>query len=279
MANLAVPAVTAGLGYMVGGPTGAQVGWMIGSSYMASKQVIRQPAVGDLRIQTATYGVPIPFVVGSQRIAGNVIWASEKRTYDIKTRTGKGGGPTTVQTGYRQDMAILLCKGPITGISRMWANNAIIVNGNAIEIGSISQGSGYTKSGTYQSVPLTGGSGQGARGELVVADGKVKEVKVTFDGSGYQAGDVLSCSNTFLGGTGSGFSFTVTSVAKPANLPGVLYLGSDIQNPDPTMEAVLGVGEVPAYRGLAYIVLPDFDLGTSGAVPQFSFEVLGTEGF
>lgn len=279
MANLAVPAVSAGLGYMIGGPNGAQVGWMIGSAYMASKQVIRQPAVGDLRIQTATYGVPIPFVVGSQRIAGNIIWASEKRPYDIKTRTGKGGGPTTVTTGYKQDMAILLCKGPITGISRMWANNALLVNGNAIEFSGFAQGSGYTKSGTYQSVPLTGGSGQGARAEIVVADNKVKDVKITFDGAGYQVGDVLSCNNSFLGGTGSGFSITVSAVAKPANLPGTLYMGTDTQVADPTMESALGIGNVPAYRGLAYMVLTDYDLGTSGAVPQFSFEVLGPEGF
>ena len=279
MANLVVPAVTAGVGYMIGGPTGAQIGWMIGSAYRASKQEIRQPAVGDLRIQTAQYGVPIPYVVGSQRIAGNIIWASEKRTYDIKTRTGKGGGPTQVQTGYRQDLAILLCKGPIAGISRMWANNALVVNGNRMELGSVSGGSGYTVSGTYQSVPLTGGSGTGARAEIIVSGGAVTAAKITFDGAGYQPGDVLTSANSYLGGAGSGWSVSVTSVAKPENLPGILYLGSDTQTPDPTMEAALGAGNVPAYRGLAYIVLTDFDLGTSGAVPQFSFEVLGPEGF
>lgn len=34
----------------------------------------------------------------------------------------------------------------------------------------------------------------------------------------------------------------------------VVYLGTEDQEPDPTMEAALGVGEVSAYRGLAYIV-------------------------
>ena len=60
-------------------------------------------------------------------------------------------------------------------------------------------------------------------------------------------------------------------------LPGKLYLGSDIQNPDPTIEAIEGVGEVPAYRGMAYMVLTDFDLGVSGAIPQFTFEVVKDE--
>jgi hypothetical protein len=197
MANLIIPAASAGIGYLIGGPTGAQVGWMLGSSFSASQQKIEQPAVGDLRIQTAQYGIPIPYVVGKQRIAGNIIWASAKRSYKIETKTGKGGGPTVVSTGYRQDMAILLCKGPIAGISRVWANNLLIIDGR--------------------------------------------------------------------------------TEAKP--LVGNLYLGSDTQAPDTTMESTLGAGNVPAYRGLAYIVLQDFNLGTSGAVPNFSFEVLGAQGF
>jgi hypothetical protein len=197
MANLIIPAVSAGIGYLVGGSTGAQVGWMLGSSISASKQTITQPAAGDLRIQTAQYGTSIPYVIGKQRVAGNVIWASSKRTYQIKTKTGKGGGPSVITTGYKQDMAILLCKGPITGISRVWANNTLIIDGRTVQ--------------------------------------------------------------------------------KP--LVGTLYLGTDAQTPDTTIETAKGAGNVPAYNGLAYIVLQDFDLGTTGAVPNFSFEILGAQGF
>ncbi|SLN59906.1 baseplate multidomain protein megatron [Pseudooctadecabacter jejudonensis] len=54
-----------------------------------------------------------------------------------------------------------------------------------------------------------------------------------------------------------------------------VYTGSDDQLPDPKMEAVEGVGQVPAYRGTAYVVLEDLDLGQFGnRVPQFSFEVM-----
>lgn len=197
MANLIIPAASAGIGYLIGGSTGAQVGWMLGSSYSASQQKIVNETIGDLRIQTAQYGVSIPYVIGKQRVAGNIIWASEKKPYKIETKTGKGGGPTVVTTGYRQDMAILICKGPITGISRVWANNALLIDGRTTE--------------------------------------------------------------------------------KP--LVGDLYLGDGAQMPDVTMESALGAGNVPAYRGLAYIVLKDFNLGTSGGVPNFSFEVLGAQGF
>lgn len=57
------------------------------------------------------------------------------------------------------------------------------------------------------------------------------------------------------------------------------YPGSETQSPDPALEALDeswggGVGNVPSYRGLAYVVFRDFDVTDhSGAVPQFRFEV------
>ncbi len=53
-----------------------------------------------------------------------------------------------------------------------------------------------------------------------------------------------------------------------------VYRGTVDQMPDPCIEAVEGVGEVPAYRGTAYVVIEDLPLGQFGnRVPQFSFEV------
>ena len=54
-----------------------------------------------------------------------------------------------------------------------------------------------------------------------------------------------------------------------------VYPGDEEQLPDPRIEAVEGVGQVPAYRGTAYVVIEDLELGPWGnRVPQFSFEVL-----
>lgn len=54
-----------------------------------------------------------------------------------------------------------------------------------------------------------------------------------------------------------------------------LYTGSDTQLPDPVIEAIEGNGEVPAYRGTAYIVFEDFPLDAYGNhLPQMSFEVV-----
>ena len=54
-----------------------------------------------------------------------------------------------------------------------------------------------------------------------------------------------------------------------------IYLGDETQMPDPEIEAVLGAGNVPAYRGLAYVVIKDDDLtDRAGAIPQYEFEVI-----
>ncbi|MCX8507687.1 MAG: host specificity protein, partial [Rhodobacteraceae bacterium] len=54
-----------------------------------------------------------------------------------------------------------------------------------------------------------------------------------------------------------------------------VYPGSESQLPDPKIEAIEGAGMVPAYRGLAYVVIEDLELGQFGnRVPQFSFEVV-----
>jgi hypothetical protein len=54
-----------------------------------------------------------------------------------------------------------------------------------------------------------------------------------------------------------------------------IYKGTEEQMPDPLMEAVEGAGMVPAYRGIAYVVIEDLDLGPFGnRVPQFAFEVV-----
>lgn len=53
-----------------------------------------------------------------------------------------------------------------------------------------------------------------------------------------------------------------------------LYKGTEDQLPDSFIEGFEGVGNTPAYRGLAYIVVEDFPLGEFGnRIPNFTFEV------
>ena len=53
-----------------------------------------------------------------------------------------------------------------------------------------------------------------------------------------------------------------------------IYMGDEEQQPDPFMEGIEGKGNVPAYRGLAYIVIKNLDIAKFGnRVPSLSFEV------
>jgi hypothetical protein len=54
-----------------------------------------------------------------------------------------------------------------------------------------------------------------------------------------------------------------------------VYLGTEDQLPDPTIEAQVGVGNTPAYRGYAYLVFPYFNLTDFGnRIPNITVEVV-----
>lgn len=57
-------------------------------------------------------------------------------------------------------------------------------------------------------------------------------------------------------------------------LPGTLYVGSETQTADPTISAVEGAINTPAFRGISYIVLNRHWLGTEVQLPTFKFEVV-----
>ena len=86
-----------------------------------------------------------------------------------------------------------------------------ITSSNIKTLGAITPGSGYVDS-SYVNVPLTGGSGYGATADIGVVGGQVTSVTIVLRGAAYEIGDVLSASNTNLGGTGSGFSIPVSAI-------------------------------------------------------------------
>jgi len=82
---------------------------------------------------------------------------------------------------------------------------------NIKTLGAITAGSGYVDN-TYNNVPLTGGSGGGATANITVSGTAVTAVTIVERGAAYQVNDVLSASNTNLGGTGAGFSIPVSAI-------------------------------------------------------------------
>lgn len=188
------------------GLTGAGIGWMVGStlgSLLFQKgQRVEGPRLGDLQVQASTYGTMNPIIYGSMRVAGNVIFCTDKREVATETSEGGKGGPKVTSTtySYNVDIAIALCQCEIQGIRKVWRN-----------------------------------------GELI-----------------YDVSDDADV-GTVLGSSLHAESFTI-------------YYGDETQLPDPTIEATIGVGLVPAYRGTAYVVFDHLDC-PNGMIPQLTFEV------
>lgn len=97
-----------------------------------------------------------------------------------------------------------------------------IVQG-AVSLGTITGGSNYVN-GVYSNVPLSGGSGFGAVANITIVGNVVTSVSIQNKGNFYAVGDVLTASNAYIGGSGSGFQYTLTAVD---NAAGTSWLGDN----------------------------------------------------
>lgn len=159
MAQLVVSAVGAAVGFMIGGPAGAQVGWvagsMVGAYALAETQHQEGPRLKDLKITGTDYGETVPWVVGSPRIAGQIIWASKRREHAHTQEQGKGGGGATSTTyTYSVDLLILLSENPIAGISRVWSNNEVVCAKGEVKDGLWREMRVYAGTATQMPDPL-----------------------------------------------------------------------------------------------------------------------------
>lgn len=196
MATLVLNAVGTYLGGPVGGAIGSTIGQAIDARLFSPKGR-KGPRLDELRVQTSSYGVPVPRLYGRMRVAGTVIWATDLVEHRNRRSNGKGRGSDTTYS-YSLSMAVALSSRRVRSVGRIWAEGNLL------------------------------------RG----ADGLFKS-PVTFR----------------------------------------LHDGSEDQPVDPFVAAAEGVGQAPAFRGLAYALFEDFDLAPFGnRVPSLTFEVEADEG-
>lgn len=96
-------------------------------------------------------------------------------------------------------------------IARFYGGTVGATVNSILTFGTLVGGSLYTN-GTYYNVPLTGGTGTGARATVVVLGASVTSVTKTYGGTGYTIADSLSAAAADIGGTGSGFTIAVLTV-------------------------------------------------------------------
>jgi len=99
-----------------------------------------------------------------------------------------------------------------------------IVQGMVKTLNTFITGGSVYINGVYPNVPLTGGNGTGAIGTITVSGNAVTAVTITTGGNFYTVGNTLSASNSYLGGTGSGFACTVATIS---NAAGESWLGDN----------------------------------------------------
>ena len=90
---------------------------------------IRGNKIADFTVSTAEYGAPVPEILGTTRVSGNVIYYDDFTAHEHREtqRSGKGGHSKTVTISYTYTVAVLmgLCEGPINGVKRVWVGKEI----------------------------------------------------------------------------------------------------------------------------------------------------------
>ncbi|MGA9581678.1 MAG: phage tail protein, partial [Allosphingosinicella sp.] len=124
MATLVLTAAGTAIGGPIGGAIGAIVGQQIDGRLFAPKP--RQgPRLGELAVQTSSYGSQIPKLFGTMRVAGTVIWATDLREERSKSGGGKGQ-PKIVDYSYSANFAVALSGRPILTVRRIWADGKLL---------------------------------------------------------------------------------------------------------------------------------------------------------
>ena len=115
------------VGTILGGPIGGAIGSLVGQSIdqqLFGPGARHGPRLGDLSVQTSSYGSAIPQVFGAMRVAGTIIWATDLQEQPV-TQSAKGQ-PDSVTYSYSVSLAVALSSRRITGIGRIWADGKLI---------------------------------------------------------------------------------------------------------------------------------------------------------
>jgi len=116
------------VGTALGGPLGGAIGGLIGQAIdqkLFAPAPRKGPRLGDLTLQTSSYGSPIPRIFGTMRVAGTVVWATDLKEDREKLSGGKGQ-PAMVNYSYSASFAVALSSRTAVRVKRIWADGKIL---------------------------------------------------------------------------------------------------------------------------------------------------------
>ena len=113
------------VGTILGGPVGGAIGSLVGQSI--DQQIFgsprRGPRLGDLSVQTSSYGTQIPRIYGAMRVAGSIVWATD--LVESSLTSGAKGQPETIFS-YSVSFAVALSSRRAARIGRIWADGKLL---------------------------------------------------------------------------------------------------------------------------------------------------------
>jgi hypothetical protein len=116
------------IGGAIGGPIGAMLGGLIGQTVdrelLFKPRGVNGPRLSELKVQTSSYGTPVPKLFGTLRMAGSVIWATD--LVEHRHREGGKGRPTTTSYSYTASFAVALSARPVLSVGRIWADGKLL---------------------------------------------------------------------------------------------------------------------------------------------------------
>jgi hypothetical protein len=275
-----------------------------GGGSLASKDT----RLHTLRVQTSAYGQVIPILFGTQRIAGKMIAYEDFKATPVPSSGskkagggGKKGGGTTQYT-YSATPLVALCRGSavgIKGLRSVYDTRGQLAVFQSSSVVSVPAGGGVVTivppgSGVFQAdlgaaytaaySVVTNDYGAGGAGLLTGN----QQVPLTPGGAGVGQYTVNPATGDYTFGaspTGGAINVEITYVysvpnsqgdgSPPTTLNLSLFLGTYAQTAWSYM-ASAHAARALAYRGLAYLgVGPNVELGPSGALPNFNWEIMG----
>ena len=90
----------------------------------------RADKIASFQVATAEYGATVPEVLGTTRLAGNVIFYDDFTAHEHREtqKAGKGGRSKVTTITYTYTVAVILglCEGPVNNILRVWRNKELL---------------------------------------------------------------------------------------------------------------------------------------------------------
>ena len=241
-------------GQIVGGVVGAVVGYFAGNPALGFSigyglggvvdpppgPEFEGPRLDDLSVTTGNYGAPLVTVDGTDAVHGNMIWVENNQIKEVVKKEDSGGKGGGGGSETTTYEYFITCAISLADVQ-------------CDSIGRIWLGGELIAN--PQSDDLA----------TAVQTGRVFPLSSVYSRLQQAGGDAAVISALAQTQGGGSFKF---------------YPGLDAQLPDPRMEADLGVGNCPAYRGMAYLVLYDWPLeklGNSPAGVQVKAELINSD--